>query len=238
MWRSYDLHFCFELFLIMLQEIENIDDLMKDDMLDNIIPVDKNDAADIEPLITIDLDEVDATALDKANVITERLSNYYFDERYIKEHPYIPTKIMLEMDNIRRLLKMLMVNEKAQDALIRAVALSPGKGTLFISLTSMQRGTLLIQKQLNDIVTGLEQIFQRMQDEADKQWTEKDKETDDDGTITVRGSREFIKQLQEEFYKKHNVETKEEVTDDVNITTGVNADGTPEGATPLSDIIG
>ena len=216
----------------MLQEIENIDDLMQDDVLDNIIPVDNNEVADIEPLITIDLDKVDATALDKANVITERLSNYYFDERYIKEHPYIPTKIMLEMDNIRRLLKMLMINEKAQDALIRAVALSPGKGTLFISLTSMQRGTLLIQKQLNDIVTGLEQVFQRMQDEADKQWAEKDKETDDDGTITVRGSREFIKQLQEEFYKKHNVETKEEVTDDVN------ADGTPEGATPLSDIIG
>lgn len=223
----------------MLQEIENIDDLMKDDMLDNIIPVDNNEVADIEPLITIDLDEVDATALDKANVITERLSNYYFDERYIKEHPYIPTKIMLEMDNIRRLLKMLMVNEKAQDALIRAVALSPGKGTLFISLTSMQRGTLLIQKQLNDIVTGLEQVFQRMQDEADKQWAEKDKETDDDGTITVRGSREFIKQLQEEFYKKHNgEEAKEEATDGVKATGDVNADGTPEGATPLSDIIG
>lgn len=223
------------LFLIMLQEIENIDDLIHDDMLDNIIPVDNGDVAGIEPLITIDLDEVDATALDKANIITERLSNYYFDERYIKEHPYIPTKIMLEMDNIRRLLKMLMINEKAQDALIRAVALSPGKGTLFISLTSMQRGTLLIQKQLNDIVTGLEQVFQRMQDEADKQWAEKDKETEEDGTITVRGSREFIKQLQDEFYKKQS-STEEAPTSEHK--DGMNADGTPEGATPLSDIIG
>lgn len=223
------------LFLIMLQEIENIDDLIHDDMLDNIIPVDNGDVAGIEPLITIDLDEVDATALDKANIITERLSNYYFDERYIKEHPYIPTKIMLEMDNIRRLLKMLMINEKAQDALIRAVALSPGKGTLFISLTSMQRGTLLIQKQLNDIVTGLEQVFQRMQDEADKQWAEKDKETEEDGTITVRGSREFIKQLQDEFYKKQS--TTEEAPPS-ELKNGMNADGTPEGATPLSDIIG
>lgn len=223
------------LFLIMLQEIENIDDLIHDDMLDNIIPVDNGDVAGIEPLITIDLDEVDATALDKANIITERLSNYYFDERYIKEHPYIPTKIMLEMDNIRRLLKMLMINEKAQDALIRAVALSPGKGTLFISLTSMQRGTLLIQKQLNDIVTGLEQVFQRMQDEADKQWAEKDKETEEDGTITVRGSREFIKQLQDEFYKKQSATEEASPSEHKD---GMNADGTPEGATPLSDIIG
>ena len=126
----------------MIQEPNNIDMLMDEDD-ENLIPIDSTENTGLEPLITIDLDEVDASAQDKANVITERLSNYYFDEKYIKEHPYIPTKIMMEMDNIRRLLKMLMVNEKAQDALIRAIALAPGKGTLFISLTSMQKGTLL-----------------------------------------------------------------------------------------------
>lgn len=220
----------------MIQEINDIDDLMDED---TYIPVDSSETADIEPLVSIDLDEVDASALDKANVITERLSNYYFDEKYIKEHPYIPTKIMMEMDNIRRLLKMLMVNEKAQDALIRAIALAPGKGTLFISLTSMQKGTLLIQKQLNDLVTGIEQIFQRMQDEATKQWSEKDKDENDDGTITVRGSREFIKQLQNEYYRKriNSESTNEEnnIKDDKEV---LNSDGTPEGATPISDIIG
>ena len=117
----------------MIQEPNNIDMLMDEDD-ENLIPIDSTENTGLEPLITIDLDEVDASAQDKANVITERLSNYYFDEKYIKEHPYIPTKIMMEMDNIRRLLKMLMVNEKAQDALIRAIALAPGKGTLFISL--------------------------------------------------------------------------------------------------------
>ena len=216
----------------MIQDTDNIDLLLDEDSL---IPVDSPDVADIEPIVSIDLDEVDSSAQDRANVITERLSNYYFDEKYIKEHPYIPTKIMMEMDNIRRLLKMLMVNEKAQDALIKAIALSPGKGTLFISLTAMQKGTLLIQKQLNDLVSEIEQIFQRMQDEAEKQWSEKEKDEDDDGTITVRGSREFIKQLQNGFYKK---KLKDGTTVDTRTGEILNDDGTPDGATPLSDIIG
>lgn len=216
----------------MIQDIDNIDELMDEDSL---VPVDSSDVADIEPIVSIDLDEVDESAQDRANIITERLSNYYFDEKYINEHPYIPTKIMMEMDNIRRLLKMLMVNEKAQDALIKAIALSPGKGTLFISLTAMQKGTLLIQKQLNDLVSDIEQIFQRMQDEADKQWSEKEKDEDDDGTITVRGSREFIKQLQNGYYKK---QLKDGSVVDTRTGEITQSDGTPEGATPISDIIG
>lgn len=213
--------------------------MLMDEDDESLIPVDSTENTGLEPLITIDLDEVDASAQDKANVITERLSNYYFDEKYIKEHPYIPTKIMMEMDNIRRLLKMLMVNEKAQDALIRAIALAPGKGTLFISLTAMQKGTLLIQKQLNDLVTEIEQIFQRMQDEAEKQWAEKEKDETDDGTITVRGSREFINQLQREFYgKKLKDGTKVDVRTGEIYEDGKNPDGTPEGATPISEIIG
>lgn len=216
----------------MIQDIDNIDELMDEDSL---VPVDSSDVADIEPIVSIDLDEVDESAQDRANIITERLSNYYFDEKYINEHPYIPTKIMMEMDNIRRLLKMLIVNEKAQDALIKAIALSPGKGTLFISLTAMQKGTLLIQKQLNDLVSDIEQIFQRMQDEADKQWSEKEKDEDDDGTITVRGSREFIKQLQNGYYKK---QLKDGSVVDTQTGEITQSDGTPEGATPISDIIG
>lgn len=202
-------------------------DLLMDE--EDIVPqVDSIEDTGVEPLVTIDLEEVDASAHDRANVITERLSNYYFDEKYINEHPYIPTKIMMEMDNIRRLLKMLIVNEKAQDALIKAIALSPGKSTLFLSLTSMQKGTLLIQKQLNDLVSNVEDIFQHMQDDAEKQWAEKDKDQLEDGTITVRGSREFIKQLQKGYYKRVNKSTEKEK---------INNDGTPEGATPISEII-
>ena len=130
---------------------DDIEGLLDDD--DDIIRDSSDDG--IDPLITIDLDEIDDSAQSRASIITERLSNYYFDDKYIKDHPYIPTKIMTEMDNVRRLLKMLMVNERAQDALIKAICIHPAKGTLFLSLTSMQKAILLVQKQLNDLVVGL-----------------------------------------------------------------------------------
>ena len=126
----------------MIQKTDNIDDLMnEDDDLDIIR--DGEDIEALEQLITIDLDAVDADASHRSEIITDSLSNYYFDEKYIKDHPYIPTKIMQEMDNVRRLYKMLLVNEKAQDALIKAISLNASKGTLYLSLTSMQKSILL-----------------------------------------------------------------------------------------------
>ena len=219
----------------MLDE-HTIDELMnEDDDLGSMIQRDNEGSEGLEPLVIIDIDDVNSQAHMHAQMIAERLSNYYFDERYIKEHPYIPTKIMMEMENIRRLLKMLLINEHAQDALIKAIAISAGKGMLYMSLTALQKTILLIQKQLNDLVTGLETIFQKMQDETEKSWAEKDKETGDDGSVTVRGSKEFIKKLQEQFANKEQTknEEKEGTADTQKQTQEI-----PEGATPIEDIIG
>ena len=167
------------------------------------------------PVLVIDLDEVNEEAQNMASLITERLSNYYFDEEYIKHHPYIPTKIMTEMENIRRLLKMLTVNEKAQDALISNITMNAGKGSLYAALTSLQNATLSIQKQLNDLTENIESIFQQMQDEADKTYAEKEKEGGDNGTMVVRGSKEFIRELTERLHKrKSGVKEEPKKTDE------------------------
>lgn len=152
---------------------------------------------DIEmPTLHIDIDEVNTEARRQAKIITERLSNYFFDQKYIDEHPYIPAKIATEMDNIRRLLKMLAVNEKAQDTLILTItSIGLNKGTLYSSLTSLQNSMLNIQSQLNSLTTSLEAIFIEMQNNCEKTFTEKDKENNEDGSIIVRGSREFIKNI-------------------------------------------
>ena len=149
----------------------------------------------LEAPLIIDLDEVNKEAQNMARLITERLSGYYFDEDVINSHPYIPTKIMTEMNNIRRLLKMLSINEKAQDALIQSITVNAGKGSLYMSLTSLQNSMLNIQKQLNDMTAAIEEIFRSMQEESEKNFAEKDKESDSDGSMIVRGSREFIKEL-------------------------------------------
>ena len=87
------------------------------------------------PTLLLNLDEINETAHNQAVEITERLSNYYFDEKYLQEHPYIKNKISQEIENIRRLLKMLAVNEAAQDALITNITSSAGKGSLYQSLS-------------------------------------------------------------------------------------------------------
>lgn len=166
------------------------------------------------PVLNVDLDEVNKEAQRQAKIIAERLSNYFFDQKYIEEHPYIPAKIATEMDNIRRLLKMLAVNEKAQDTLILTItSVGLGKGTLYSSLTSLQNSMLNIQSQLNNLTSSLEDIFREMQDNCEKTFAEKDKENNEDGSMIVRGSREFIKNI-DKFINDDN-QTDD---DDVSVT--------------------
>ena len=144
--------------------------------------------------LILNLDEINGAAQLQAQEITERLSNYYFDEKYLIQHPYIKNKIKQEIENIRRLLKMISVNEAAQDALIANITTNAGKGSLYQSLTSLQNTTLSIQAQLNKMINDLEDIFRDMQADCEKTFEEKDKE-DDNGQMVVRGSKDFINSL-------------------------------------------
>ena len=167
--------------------------------------VDTDDALET-PILVIDMDELDKRTLARATDITEKLAAYYFDQKYIDNHPYITSKITQEIDNIRRLLKMLSVNEKAQDTLILSITGNSAKGTLYTSLTSLQNSMLQMQSQLNTLTANLENIFKEMQDNCDKTFQEKDKEQGEDGTYTVRGSRDFIKEIQRSLQTSSSTE--------------------------------
>lgn len=165
------------------------------------------------PILVIDMDELDKRTLARATDITEKLAAYYFDQKYIDNHPYITSKITQEIDNIRRLLKMLSVNEKAQDTLILSITGNSAKGTLYTSLTSLQNSMLSMQSQLNQLTANLENIFKEMQDNCDKTFQEKEKEESEDGSMVVRGSRDFIKQIENSLKSaaNNNPEVKSEV---------------------------
>ena len=172
---------------------DNIDDLYNNS---NIPILDDTYVQLDSPMLSIDLDEINNNAKAEATEITERLSNYYFDERYLEDHPYIENKIRQEINNIRRLLKMLAVNEAAQDTLIKNITMNSSKGTLYQSLTTLQNTILNIQTQLNKMTSEVENIFKEMQDNCEKTFEEKDKvEDQDNGQMIVRGSREFINSL-------------------------------------------
>jgi len=205
--------------MLLNKDWGNLDNTNMKDAIDQLyadsnIPLldDTEDELDT-PTLILNLDEINDNAKAEATEITERLSNYYFDERYIVEHPYIKNKIHQEINNIRRLLKMLSVNEAAQDALIGNISSNAGKGSLYQSLTSLQNTTLNIQSQLNKVTNEVENIFKEMQDNCEKTFEEKEKieDQENNGQMVVRGSREFINSLIQKGLNKSKQEQKEEI---------------------------
>lgn len=190
-------------------KISNIEDLFLSSELPEL--ADNDEALQI-PVLTIDLDEVDRKTEERATTIAEKLSAYYFDQKYIDNHPYITNKIEQEIDNIRRLLKMLSVNEKAQDTLIMSITTNSGKGALYTSLTSLQNSMLSMQSQLNQLTANLENIFKEMQDNCEQTFEEKDKEQLN-GQMIVRGSREFIKEVTERIRKKEQEDSQKTISE-------------------------
>ena len=184
------------------EETSSKDNLLNDLFVNSDTP-DLSDTDEIleVPTLSIDLDDVDKRTEERAKIITERLSDYYFDQKYIDNHPYIKNKIAQEMDNIRRLLKMLTVNEKAQDTLIMSITLNAGKGTLYGSLTSLQNSMLQMQTQLNQLTSNLENIFKEMQENCEQTFEEKSKEENEDGTLVVQGSKNFIDEISRSLSK-------------------------------------
>ena len=137
------------------------DDPSLNDLMDEIVdPIAVDDSNDLDmPHIDINMDKVNSDAESQAEYITERMSNYYFDQEWVDNHPYIKPKIAQEIQNIRRLLKMLTINEKAQDSIIMSIAINASKATLYSALTALQNSTLNIQKQLEIIVSMKKVIF-------------------------------------------------------------------------------
>lgn len=193
-------------------ENNNQDDVFNSLFVNSENNVDDEDDSLKTPVLIINLEEVDERTRLRATTIAEKLSAYYFDQKYIDKHPYITNKIEQEIDNIRRLLKMLAVNEKAQDTLIMSITMNAGKGTLYGSLTSLQNSMLSMQSQLNQLTSNLENIFREMQENCELTFEEKDKEEDSDGTMVVRGSREFIKEMTERLNRKSQQTQNKEST--------------------------
>lgn len=190
------------------------DDPSLNDLMDEIVdPIDVDNSDELEmPHIDINMDKVNSDAESQAEYITERMSNYYFDQEWVDNHPYIKPKIAQEIQNIRRLLKMLTINEKAQDSIILSISINASKATLYSALTALQNSTLNIQKQLDELISNLETTFKSMQADCEKTFADKEKEKDaTTGSMVVRGSREFIKEM---LQKMNGNKTQKEQLED------------------------
>lgn len=188
-------------------DIDTINKMFADDSENPVIDNINDDLT--QPVITVDIDDVNKQSLAKAEEITKKLSDYYFDPKYIEGHPYIKNKIAQEVDSIRRLLKMLSVNETAQDTLIQKIGSVSGKSAsaVYNALTTLQNTMLSIQNKLDNATASLEDIFMKMQENAEETFEDKAKEDDGMGNQVTKGSKEFIAKINEMLQKEQEMKS-------------------------------
>lgn len=154
---------------------------------------------DSENLITIDISDIDDSSMKDARDMINNLSQFYYDEEFIKAHPNIKKRIDSELESMRVLIKMRKADERAHDAILQAISTNNNNASLYRALTEIQKTIISITTKMGEIVTGLNNMMKGFQLEMafDKN-TEEEIEASQN---THRGSKDFIKSMLKETEK-------------------------------------
>lgn len=176
--------------------MDNLNDIFADDInLEGIV--------DAEEIINIDIDGIDDKSIEDAKAMVENLSKFYYDEEFMKANPSLKKRIDSELESLRILIKMRKSDEKTHDVLLRAIAKNSSNASLYRALTEIQKATLSITKQINDIVNRLNELLKNFQLEI--QWKDETMESKDDNKEEVedirdihKGTKAFIEQMNQD----------------------------------------
>ena len=151
---------------------------------------------DSENLITIDISDIDDSSMKDAKDMINNLSQFYYDEEFIKAHPNIKKRIDSELESMRVLIKMRKADERAHDAILQAISTNNNNASLYRALTEIQKTIISITTKMGEIVTGLNNMMKGFQLEMtfDKN-TEEEIETSQN---IHRGSKDFIQNMLKE----------------------------------------
>lgn len=154
---------------------------------------------DSENLITIDISDIDDSSMKDARDMINNLSQFYYDEEFIKAHPNIKKRIDSELESMRVLIKMRKADERAHDAILQAISTNNNNASLYRALTEIQKTIISITTKMGEIVAGLNNMMKGFQLEMtfDKN-TEEEIEASQN---THRGSKDFIKSMLKEAEK-------------------------------------
>ena len=176
--------------------MNNLNDIFADDInLEGIV--------DAEEIVNIDIDGIDDNSIIDARAMVENLSKFYYDEEFMKANPSLKKRIDSELESLRILIKMRKSDEKTHDILLKAIAKNSSNASLYRALTEVQKATLSITKQINDIVNGLNGLLKNYQLEI--QWKDETAESKDDNEEDVeeikdihKGTKAFIEQMNQD----------------------------------------
>lgn len=147
-----------------------------------------------DSLTIINVDEINNDATIVAQQMIDNLSQFYYDEEFMKAHPQIRKRINDELETMRILLKMRKADEEAHDALIKAISANNNNASLYKALTNIQNSILSITTKMSEIVDRLNNMMKGFQLELQFEKSEEGDDEELDKNIH-RGTKEFIKQM-------------------------------------------
>jgi hypothetical protein len=148
----------------------------------------------------IDMDEIDSEAESGAVELVSNLSKAYFDDKFMEENPGLRKRIDTWIESMRILIKMRKSSERTHDILVKAIPSQPTNASLYRSQAQIEANLLSIQKQMDESVASITNLFKNYQLEINFGKEIEDDSNDaqnDTGSDTHRGSKTFIQQMKE-----------------------------------------
>lgn len=174
-----------------------------------------DDVVDGIDVVSIDIDTINSNAVAKAKDMVDDLTNFYYDEEFLKENPNFHTRVENYRENLRILLKMRDSNEELHNILIKSIGNKPSNASLFMAQNKLQTTQSAILTKITECVDKLATIIKNYQlelnfkyeQEQARHTTADENQSVDNMNTTTRGAKEFIQKME-----KIEAETAEQGT--------------------------
>ena len=174
-----------------------------------------DDVVDGIDVVSIDIDTINSNAVAKAKDMVDDLTNFYYDEEFLKENPNFHTRVENYRENLRILLKMRDSNEELHNILIKSIGNNPSNASLFMAQNKLQTTQSAILTKITECVDKLATIIKNYQlelnfkyeQEQARHTTADENQSVDNMNTTTRGAKEFIQKME-----KIEAETAEQGT--------------------------
>lgn len=145
-----------------------------------------------EDLFDIDVDAINKDSETEAHSMIQIVTNLYQDETFKTKHPQAQRRIEMELETLRGLIKMRKVDEEAQDAILQAISANKSNGSLYRSLSDIQKTSIALSNKIHDTIDRLSTICKDFQHELPIEEEQSDSKPTTDA---ARGSKAFIESM-------------------------------------------
>lgn len=163
-----------------------------------------------EPIVTIDMEQIDNEAIKVATSMCKDLVDVYFNEYFMRDHPNIKRRLDSEIESLRVLVKMRKADEQVHDLAVQAIGANAANASLYRSLSQIQGSLLSIQKQIDETVRNIQNLCKNCQLDINFEQEQTATDAPNDETSPIhRGAKSFIEEMQETV-QQEQLETEEE----------------------------